>query len=180
MWVGRENIDPKDNPSAAHRQWWDNNSHDYLTEHGETLGDVQFMWGPEGATEESLHVLGDLSQARVLEFGCGAHNARGHWQNWESPSSPQIFLRGCCARPVNSTSATGSTFHCSRRMFSPSLFDPVASTWHSPASAHSPSSRTSETPAANWHGFYAPEGYSPIQHPIRPVGCSQIHPHAMP
>ena len=72
MWVGRENIEPGDNPSVAHRQWWDNNSHDYLTEHGETLGEVQFLWGPEGVTEEELQILGDLSHARVLEFGCGA------------------------------------------------------------------------------------------------------------
>ncbi|MFT3942643.1 MAG: class I SAM-dependent methyltransferase [Ancrocorticia sp.] len=72
MWVGRENIAPGENPSAAHRVWWDENSEDYLAEHGETLGDVEFIWGPEGATEDDLNVLGDLTNSRVLEFGCGA------------------------------------------------------------------------------------------------------------
>ncbi len=72
MWVGHENIAPGESASAAHRQWWDASSDDYLSEHGETLGDTRFMWGPEGATEDDLHVLGDLSHARVLEFGCGA------------------------------------------------------------------------------------------------------------
>lgn len=78
MWVGRENIAPEENPSAAHRQWWDENSDDYLAEHGETLGDVEFVWGPEGMTEDDLGALGAAigtqvsADSHVLEFGCGA------------------------------------------------------------------------------------------------------------
>ncbi len=49
MWVGRKNIDAGDDPSAAHRQCWNDNSHDYIAE-----------------------MLGELGRARVLEFSCGA------------------------------------------------------------------------------------------------------------
>ncbi len=75
MWVGRENLGPEDSPSLAHQYWWDENSQEYLDEHGDTLGEQRFIWGPEGVLESEIRVLGaesTLLAARVLEFGCGA------------------------------------------------------------------------------------------------------------
>ena len=71
MWVGREILGPEDSASAAHRNWWDANSGDYLAEHGSDLGEVSFSWGPEGLLEDDAHILGDIAGKRVLEFGCG-------------------------------------------------------------------------------------------------------------
>ncbi|HCE60726.1 MAG TPA: SAM-dependent methyltransferase [Janibacter terrae] len=59
----------------ANRGWWDREATDYLAEHGGFLGDADLVWGPEGWTEEDLHVLGprdQLAGRRVLEFGGGA------------------------------------------------------------------------------------------------------------
>ncbi|EKA60700.1 methyltransferase type 11 [Janibacter hoylei PVAS-1] len=65
---------------SANRGWWDREASDYLTEHGSFLGDADLVWGPEGWSEDDLHVLGDpaeLAGRRVLEFGGGgAQGAR--------------------------------------------------------------------------------------------------------
>lgn len=65
---------------SANRGWWDREASDYLTEHGSFLGDADLVWGPEGWSEDDLHVLGDpaeLASRRVLEFGGGgAQGAR--------------------------------------------------------------------------------------------------------
>lgn len=72
----------------ANRAWWDREADDYLAEHGGFLGDADLVWGPEGWSEDDLHVLGppaSLAGRRVLEFGggggqgarwCAAHGAR--------------------------------------------------------------------------------------------------------
>lgn len=57
---------------AANRSWWDDAAAGYQDEHGDFLGDVRFVWGPEGVTEDELGMLGDVSGRRVLEVGCGA------------------------------------------------------------------------------------------------------------
>lgn len=57
---------------AANRGWWDASADDYLAEHGDFLGDSAFVWGPEGLSEATAGLLGDVSGARVLEVGCGA------------------------------------------------------------------------------------------------------------
>ncbi|GAB2990905.1 class I SAM-dependent methyltransferase [Nocardioides montaniterrae] len=54
---------------------WDRYADEYQATHGEYLGDVGFLWGPEGLTEAELGVLGppaDLAGKRVLEVGSGA------------------------------------------------------------------------------------------------------------
>lgn len=73
---------------TANRGWWDREADDYLAEHGRFLGDADLVWGPEGWTEEDLHVLGpveSLADLTILEFGgggaqgarwCAAHGAR--------------------------------------------------------------------------------------------------------
>lgn len=61
--------------SRANRGWWDRNADEYQSDHGEFLGDAEFVWGPEGATEDELQLLGPtaaLKDAAVLEIGAGA------------------------------------------------------------------------------------------------------------
>ncbi|HTW21806.1 MAG TPA: class I SAM-dependent methyltransferase [Mycobacteriales bacterium] len=56
----------------ASRSWWDATAQDYQAEHGEFLGDVDFLWCPEGLRETTAGLLGDVTGKRVLEVGCGA------------------------------------------------------------------------------------------------------------
>jgi SAM-dependent methyltransferase len=57
---------------VASRRWWDLDADDYQDEHGAFLGDVDFVWCPEGLREADARLLGDVRGARVLELGCGA------------------------------------------------------------------------------------------------------------
>jgi SAM-dependent methyltransferase len=56
----------------ANRRWWDAAAPAYLAEHGTDLGDVDFLWCPEGLREADAHLLGDVGGRRVLEIGCGS------------------------------------------------------------------------------------------------------------
>jgi SAM-dependent methyltransferase len=58
--------------SRANRRWWDAAAPAYLAEHGSDLGDVDFLWCPEGLREADAHLLGDVAGRRVLEIGCGS------------------------------------------------------------------------------------------------------------
>ncbi len=51
---------------------WDRYADEYQATHGQFLGDVGFVWGPEGLTEAEAGVLGDLAGRDVLEVGSGA------------------------------------------------------------------------------------------------------------
>ena len=51
---------------------WDRYADEYQATHGEFLGDIGFVWGPEGHTEADLGVLGDVAGSDVLEVGSGA------------------------------------------------------------------------------------------------------------
>jgi SAM-dependent methyltransferase len=57
---------------AASRAWWDADADDYQAEHGEFLGDADFVWCPEGVREADAQLLGDVKGADVLEVGCGS------------------------------------------------------------------------------------------------------------
>ena len=57
---------------AANRRWWDADAEDYLAEHGDFLGLVDFVWCPEGLRESEAGLLGDVAGRRVLEVGCGS------------------------------------------------------------------------------------------------------------
>ncbi len=56
----------------ASRRWWDADADDYQDEHGAFLGDVDFVWCPEGLREADAGLLGPVTGRRVLELGCGA------------------------------------------------------------------------------------------------------------
>ena len=56
----------------ASRTWWDESAAEYQVEHGDFLGDADFLWGPEGLREGVAGLLGDLDGRDVLEVGCGA------------------------------------------------------------------------------------------------------------
>jgi SAM-dependent methyltransferase len=58
--------------ARANRRWWDAAAPAYLAEHGSDLGDVDFLWCPEGLREADAHLLGDVTGRRVLEIGCGS------------------------------------------------------------------------------------------------------------
>ncbi len=56
----------------ANRRWWDAAAPAYLAEHGSDLGEVDFLWCPEGLREADAHLLGEVAGRRVLEVGCGS------------------------------------------------------------------------------------------------------------
>ncbi|QBX56875.1 class I SAM-dependent methyltransferase [Nocardioides seonyuensis] len=51
---------------------WDRYADEYQATHGDFLGDAGFLWGPEGHTEDTLGVLGEVVGRDVLEVGSGA------------------------------------------------------------------------------------------------------------
>ena len=51
---------------------WDRYADEYQATHGSFLGDVGFVWGPEGFTESEAGALGELRDRDVLEVGSGA------------------------------------------------------------------------------------------------------------
>lgn len=62
----------QDESARANRRWWDAAAPAYLAEHGSDLGDVDFLWCPEGLREEDARLLGDVAGRRVVEIGCGS------------------------------------------------------------------------------------------------------------
>ncbi|QGN47796.1 class I SAM-dependent methyltransferase [Micromonospora sp. WMMD558] len=56
----------------ANRRWWDGDADAYQAEHGAFLGEVDFVWCPEGLREADARLLGEVSGRRVLELGAGA------------------------------------------------------------------------------------------------------------
>ena len=57
---------------VASRHWWDLDADDYQNEHGAFLGDVDFVWCPEGVREADAQLLGEVRGKRILELGAGA------------------------------------------------------------------------------------------------------------
>ncbi|NYG56178.1 class I SAM-dependent methyltransferase [Nocardioides perillae] len=57
---------------AANGPDWDRYADEYQATHGAFLGDVGFVWGPEGLTEAEAGALGDVRGKRTLEVGSGA------------------------------------------------------------------------------------------------------------
>jgi SAM-dependent methyltransferase len=61
-----------DASARANRSWWDAEAGSYQAEHGEFLGDADFVWCPEGLREADARLLGEVRGRDVLELGCGA------------------------------------------------------------------------------------------------------------
>jgi SAM-dependent methyltransferase len=57
--------------ARASRLWWDGQAPGYYAEHGAFLGDVDFLWGPEGLREAAAGLLGEVRDRDVLEIGSG-------------------------------------------------------------------------------------------------------------
>ena len=81
--------------SEAHSRWanradWDSYADEYQATHGDFLGDVGFVWGPEGHQERDLQVLGppgSLVGRSVLEVGSGA----GQCARWLRSQGAQAY-----------------------------------------------------------------------------------------
>jgi SAM-dependent methyltransferase len=69
--VARRVVDSAESERAS-RLWWDADADDYLAEHGRDIGDADFVWCPEGLHEADARLLGDVTDKRVLEVGCGS------------------------------------------------------------------------------------------------------------
>jgi SAM-dependent methyltransferase len=69
--VARRAADAQESARAS-RAWWDAEAPAYQAEHGGFLGDVDFLWGPEGLRERDAGLLGDVAGRDILEVGCGA------------------------------------------------------------------------------------------------------------
>ena len=69
--VERRSVDERES-RRANGPDWDRYADEYQATHGDFLGDAGFLWGPEGHTEDSLGVLGDVRGRDVLEIGSGA------------------------------------------------------------------------------------------------------------
>lgn len=78
--VARRPLDPQESARAS-RLWWEHAADEYQAEHGDFLGAAEFVWGPEGLTEQEAQLLGspaELAGRRILEIGCGAGQC-GRW-----------------------------------------------------------------------------------------------------
>ncbi|MEV6926732.1 class I SAM-dependent methyltransferase [Dactylosporangium sp. NPDC051485] len=64
--------------ARANRRWWDTDADDYQERHRDFLGDVSFLWGPEGLREEDARLLGDVAGKQIVEIGCGGGQC-GRW-----------------------------------------------------------------------------------------------------
>ncbi|MCW2604588.1 MAG: Methyltransferase type 11 [Pseudonocardiales bacterium] len=72
--VARRALGAQDSARAS-RLWWDADADDYHREHGEFLGEADFVWCPEGLREADAHLLGapgTLAGRRILEIGAGS------------------------------------------------------------------------------------------------------------
>jgi SAM-dependent methyltransferase len=67
----RRDLDSAESLRAS-RSWWDGAAKDYQDEHGEFLGDADFMWCPERVRESDARLLGEVAGKLVLEVGAGA------------------------------------------------------------------------------------------------------------
>ncbi len=91
----------------ANRRWWDAATPAYLAEHGADLGDVDFLWCPEGLREADAHLLGDVVGRRVLEIGCGSAPC-ARWLRREGADVVALDLSaGMLARAAELNRTTG-------------------------------------------------------------------------
>ena len=93
----------RDENRRASRGWWDADADAYQTAHGDFLGDVDFVWCPEGLREADAGLLGPLAGRRVLEVGCGAA-AAARWLATQGADVVAIDLSAGMLRHARSVS----------------------------------------------------------------------------
>jgi SAM-dependent methyltransferase len=101
--VARIAVGPAESERAS-RAWWDADADDYLAEHGGDIGDVDFVWCPEGLREADAHLLGDVSGRRVLEVGCGSAPC-SRWLAGQGAHPVGLDLSGAMLRHASSINA---------------------------------------------------------------------------
>ncbi|WP_067697467.1 class I SAM-dependent methyltransferase [Nocardia jejuensis] len=73
--VARTKVDSASSQRAS-RRWWDADAAAYHDTHADFLGvdspAGEFVWCPEGLHEGDWHLLGDVTDKRILEIGCGS------------------------------------------------------------------------------------------------------------
>jgi SAM-dependent methyltransferase len=93
--------------ARANRRWWDAAAPAYLAEHGADLGDVDFLWCPEGVREADARLLGEVAGRRVLELGCGSAPC-ARWLRASGADAVALDLSaGMLARAAELNRATG-------------------------------------------------------------------------
>jgi SAM-dependent methyltransferase len=91
----------------ASRSWWDGYAADYQVEHGDFLGDADFLWGPEGVRESAVRLLGETAGRTVLEVGCGGAQC-SRWLRQQGARPVAFDLsRGQLSEAVRLSAATG-------------------------------------------------------------------------
>ncbi|XVV14697.1 class I SAM-dependent methyltransferase [Actinoplanes sp. CA-131856] len=105
-----ENAPVSDDESRrASRGWWDSDADDYQAEHGSFLGDLDFVWCPEGLREADAHLLGDVRGKRILELGAGAA-AGARWLDGQGAEVVALDLSaGMLRHAVGAAARTGVT-----------------------------------------------------------------------
>ncbi len=93
-----------DESRVASRHWWDLDADDYQEEHGAFLGDLDFVWCPEGLREADARLLGDVRGKRVLELGCGAA-AAARWLDGQGADVVAMDLSGGMLRQAREAAA---------------------------------------------------------------------------
>ncbi|MDQ6874435.1 MAG: class I SAM-dependent methyltransferase [Actinomycetota bacterium] len=91
----------------ANRRWWDAAADGYHVEHGAFLGELSFVWCPEGLDEASAGLLGPVAGRRILEVGCGSAPC-ARWLRRAGGSVVGLDLSaGMLAHAVAAASRTG-------------------------------------------------------------------------
>jgi SAM-dependent methyltransferase len=90
--VTRRDVAPAEARTAS-RSWWDRDADAYQAEHGDFLGEVDFLWCPEGLRESDAHLLGDVAGKRVLEVGSGAASC-SRWLATQGAQAVALDLSG--------------------------------------------------------------------------------------
>ncbi len=84
--VERRPVDEVESRSANGPDW-DRYADEYQATHGDFLGDLGFVWGPEGCSEAAVGALGPVADRDVLEVGSGA----GQCSRWVKSEGGRAF-----------------------------------------------------------------------------------------
>jgi SAM-dependent methyltransferase len=90
---------------VASRLWWDADADDYQAEHGDFLGDSDFVWCPEGLREAEVDLLGTVEGRDVLEVGCGSA-ACSRWLRGQGAHAVGLDISAGMLRHAASDSAS--------------------------------------------------------------------------